>query len=192
MQGSGGVSASELWAVWVGAIGSALAAIVAVGVYLFDRHKAQAREAKALADSRRRQALHIAVLLDAVWGKLINLQQATGPDGRAHRAVNDLLLPPPNLILEALTDAAAFKDFELESIYGLVSITNHLNDTIVKRFTRDSSGAYVQFIRFDIDAIARTVQASHEVRSGMWKAGGVKVTQEMIDAANAMVMDAQR
>jgi hypothetical protein len=171
MEGICGVSNSDLAANWVGAIGSAGAAILAVALYWHDKRATAKRELEARKVSRHGQALQIAVLLDAMQSRLQFLEEIAL--GKVSNPCNASLMkiPEPVRLIEVLTDAEAFTPKELSPLYSFVVLATNINQRIEgSPAARGNPGAN-EPNGFTAVQVQAAISISNGLSVAMWNAG---------------------
>jgi hypothetical protein len=113
-----------------------------------------------------------------MWAKLISLQDAALTEGKNRYSASQLVLPTPARILDALVDAAAFNDHELESIYSFVSVISHLNHMVEGCCLPVGNETVFKMPMPQQEFIGRCFEACEQLRRDMWNAGGVSAAQE--------------
>lgn len=141
MQGICGAFSSELLANWVGALGSAGAAILAVVLYWVDKRGQRRREREARDVVRKGQAIHIVALLEPIERQLAEMEVASKIDTSAPPAF--LMVAGPEKLLDALRDPAVFSMAELTSIAEVVSATGVVNRAIAIHTVRSGDAEFV-------------------------------------------------
>jgi hypothetical protein len=150
-----GIFGSSLVASWVGAIGSAGAAVVAVGVYVADKVSTKRRAREALRASRLATAARVWVYLEPVITSLHELHAKTSTDTKGvlkhHPSI--LSLPEPHELLNGAGQVGAFSFSELNSMAEAAIAISAINTRVMKSVHRFGDSAYVLSVAIGDDRV---------------------------------------
>lgn len=152
---------------WVGALGSAGAACVAVAVYLVDKVGARRREREARRSARSAQALRVYVFLQPIFPKLYSLMAFASAERPTSESPEKLYLPDPQGLLTSASEVPAFQAFELSAMADAAIAITKLNLAILKGVERSGDSEFVRSSQLDPedveDAIARCAHCYRRV-----------------------------
>jgi hypothetical protein len=159
---------SDLVANWVGALGSAGAAILAVVLWRMDRAATARRDNESREASRRGQAMHIANIVDAMHRQLEFLEKSTALTGGTTMDPEMLEIPAPDRVLDALRDPSAFSLDEIATVNLVVTTSTIINNRIRKNVLRAGDAEYVSTQSLDMKEIHSAIHVSRTCMNRLW------------------------
>lgn len=155
---------------WLGAIGSAGAAIVAVAIYAIDVTFRRLEERRRRERSRRSQALHLSTLLEGVSERLFHLlgvQEEQGPPPTDYLPAELEILGVEEM-QAALIDPSVLDQKDVQDLYLVISKARLINQHIRAGAAATGRVTTNALPRFPALKLSEVAEVSVELRVRMW------------------------